>query len=53
MDEYFAKSNHSHKKHDLHLVGVTSIFIACKYEEIYPVKLKTVYEKIGHKKIPI
>ena len=24
---------------DLHLTGVTSMFIACKYEEIYPMKL--------------
>jgi len=27
------------------------MFIACKYEEIYPFKLKLVYEKIAHKKI--
>jgi len=27
------------------------MFTACKYEEIYPFKLKVVYEKIGHKKI--
>jgi len=32
---------------------VTSLFIACKYEEIYPMKLKVVYEKIAHKKISI
>jgi len=25
--------------------------MACKYEEIYPFKLKLVYEKIAHKKI--
>ena len=37
----------------MHLVGVTAMFIASKYEEIYPFKLKLVYEKIGHKKIPI
>ena len=37
----------------MHLVGVTSMFIASKYEEIYPFKLKLVYEKIGHKKISI
>jgi len=28
------------------------MFMACKYEEIYPFKLKLVYEKIAHKKIP-
>jgi len=25
--------------------------MACKYEEIYPFKLKLVYEKIAHKKV--
>ena len=35
----------------MHLLGVVCMFIACKYEEIYPFKLSTVYEKIGHKKI--
>lgn len=29
------------------------MFIASKYEEIYPFKLKMVHEKIGHKKISI
>lgn len=37
----------------MHLVGVTCMFIASKYEEIYPFKLKLVYEKIAHKKISI
>jgi len=27
------------------------MFMACKYEEIYPFKLRIVYEKIAHKKI--
>lgn len=30
---------------------MTAIFIACKYEEIYPLKLQTVYERIAHKKL--
>lgn len=29
------------------------MFIANKYEEIYPLKLKTIYEKIAHKKLAI
>lgn len=29
------------------------MFIANKYEEIYPLKLKTIYEKIAHKKLSI
>lgn len=27
------------------------MFMACKYEEIYPVKLQVVHEKIAHKKL--
>jgi len=35
------------------LIGVTAMFIASKYEEIYPTKLKVVHEKIAHKKLSI
>ena len=38
---------------DLHVVGVTSMFVASKFEDIYPLKMKTVYEKIAHKKLEI
>ena len=34
-------------------MGVTTMFIASKYEDIYPLKMKMVYEKIAHKKLPI
>jgi len=27
------------------------MFLAAKYEEIYPFKMRHVYEKIGHKKL--
>lgn len=29
------------------------MFIASKYEDIHPLKMKMVYEKIAHKKLPI
>ena len=38
---------------DLHITGVTCMFIASKYEDIYPLKMKMVYEKIAHKKLSI
>ena len=38
---------------ELHIVGITSMFISSKYEEIYPMRLKIVYEKIAHKKLSI
>ena len=36
---------------DLHLIGVTVMFMASKYEEIYPLRLSVVHEKIAHRKI--
>lgn len=38
---------------DLHILGVTAMFISSKYEDIYPLKMKMVHEKIAHKKLPI
>lgn len=29
------------------------MFISSKYEDIYPLKMKMVFEKIAHKKLPI
>lgn len=36
---------------DLHLIGVTAIFMASKLEEVYPLKVRTVHEKIAHRKL--
>lgn len=51
MDTFFQRCTVPHKSSDLHLVGVASIFIACKYEEIYPLKVKLIHEKIAHRKL--
>jgi len=29
------------------------MFLSCKYEEIYPIRLRTIHEKIAHKKLTI
>jgi len=34
-------------------MGVTTMFIASKYEDVQPLKMKMVFEKIAHKKLPI
>lgn len=51
MDHYLSKTIKSHAPADLHLLGVTCMFMASKFEEIYPLKLNVVYEKIAHRKI--
>jgi hypothetical protein len=53
MDRYFKLKQETREISDLHIIGVTCMFVASKYEDIYPLKMKMVYEKIAHKKLPI
>ena len=53
MDRYFKNTEGVKEVSDLHVTGVTTMFIASKFEDIYPLKMKTVYEKIAHKKLQI
>ena len=53
MDRYFKNKPEVSQVSDLHIIGVTCMFVASKYEDIYPLKMKMVYEKIGHQKIAI
>lgn len=53
MDRYFKGSVEPLKISSLHCVGVTSMFIASKFEDINPLRMKTVDEKIAQKKIPV
>ena len=53
MDRYFKGCSQVKEMSDLHVTGVTCMFIASKFEDIYPLKMKTVYEKIAHKKLEI
>ena len=48
MDRYFALTNETLNPEDLHLIGVTCMFIACKYEEIYPPELRTILRVIDN-----
>lgn len=50
MDNFFYKSDTSYQPNDLHLIGICSIFIAYKFCDINPIKLKFLVEKIGHGK---
>ena len=53
MDRFFADSEEVLGPNQLHIIGVQSMFVATKMEEVYPLKMKTIYDKIAHKKIPI
>jgi hypothetical protein len=37
---------------DVHVIGVTSMYLASKYEDIFPLHSKIVSDKIAHKAIP-
>ena len=43
MDKYFAEVSNSVPVNELHITGVTSMFVSTKMDEIYPLKIKTVY----------
>jgi cyclin B len=51
MDKYFQAEDIRLPITKLHIIGVISMLIATKMDEVYPLKIKTVYEKIVHKKI--
>jgi hypothetical protein len=53
MDQFLQKTKNPQEVSDLHLIGVTCMFMASKYEEIYPLRLSVVHEKIGHKKLSL
>lgn len=50
MDSYLRRCPTKLEVKDLHLVGVTAMFAAAKYEEIHPLKLSVIYDKIARKK---
>ena len=53
LDRYLKNKRECQEIADLHIMGVTTMFIASKYEDIYPLKMKMVFEKIAHKKLSI
>ena len=54
MDRYFkvcCVKNQILQPAELHLIGVTSMFIASKYQDIYPLRLRIMQDKIAHRKL--
>ena len=50
MDCYLKHENQKQETKDVHLIGVTSMFTAAKYEEIHPMRLSLMVEKIARRK---
>jgi len=51
MDRYFKSTQKSLNPNDLHGIGIAAMFMASKFYDVYPLRLKIVYEKIAHKKL--
>jgi len=48
MDMFFTRYSKSLPSSELHVVGVTAMFIASKVEDVYPLRLKLVHERIAN-----
>lgn len=51
MDEFLTKTTNLYSSNDIHLIGISSIFVGSKIAEIVPFKIGTIVEKMGHGKI--
>ena len=50
LDRYYAESSKPLSQSSLHLSGVVAMFIATKYEDIIPLLMRTIINKVGHGK---
>jgi hypothetical protein len=48
MDLFLWKTQTIYKSENVHLIGVAAMFIASKFQEIYPISLSQFVHKIGH-----
>ena len=48
MDMYLWKTKKKKKNSDVHLIGVTCMYMATKFQEIYPISLDNFVEKVSH-----
>ena len=49
MDIYLQKSPIQLENGSMHLIGVTALYIASKYEDVIPIRMNSVHSKIAHK----
>lgn len=48
MDRFIAATPRQLELDELHVIGITSMFIASKYEDITPLFMQTLVNRIGH-----
>lgn len=48
MDIFFQKTKKVYRNEDIHLIGIASMFISSKFQEIYPLSLKNFVGKVAH-----
>lgn len=53
MDRYFKETSETFSGSELHIAGIVSMFIATKYEDVIPLLMKTVVNKISHNKFNV
>jgi hypothetical protein len=53
LDRFFKLSRKPLQSSELHLSGIVAMFIASKYEDIIPLLMRTVINKIGHGKFTV
>ncbi len=53
LDRFFKKARKSLPQSELHLTGMVSMFISSKYEDLSPLLMKTIINKIGHGKFSL
>jgi hypothetical protein len=53
MDQFYASAGQNLPLGLLHQIGITCMFIAAKYNEIYPIRIHIFYEKIAYFKVSV
>ncbi len=48
LDKYISKVNVTIRSEEIHLLGMTAMFIASKFEDVIPIRINSMVTKIGH-----
>lgn len=51
MDLFIYRSKTQLRTENIHLIGMTSMFISSKFHEIYPISMEHIVQRIGHNQI--